>query len=77
MSSVKTMQDTVELVADWPQPSSVGAPRIRTGDGPLRVTYATGNDEVATLEFALCHRLIYGHPNDRRVSGSRRATSGR
>ena len=64
MPSVKTMQDTVELVADWPQPSSVGAPRIRTGDGPLRVTYVTGNDDVAALEFALCHRLIYGHPND-------------
>jgi hypothetical protein len=58
------MQDTVELMADWPQPSSVGEPRIRTGDGPLRITYVTGTNEVAALEFALCHRLIYGHPND-------------
>jgi hypothetical protein len=61
---VNNMQDTVELVLDWPQPSCVGEPRVSTGAGPLRVSYVTADDRVAALEFAVCHRLIYGHPND-------------
>jgi hypothetical protein len=53
---------------DWPQPSSAGEPRVSIGAGPLRVTYVTADDRVGALEFAVCHRLIYGHPNDEAIA---------
>jgi hypothetical protein len=43
---VNKTQDTVELMLDWPQPSSAGEPRVSIGAGLLRVTYVTADDRV-------------------------------
>jgi hypothetical protein len=61
--------DLVEVLADWPQPDSVGEPRVRAGEGPLRILYATSENKIAVVEFPLCHQLIYGHPNDEVLHG--------
>ncbi len=61
--------DLVEVLADWPQPCTVGEPRVQAGEGPLRISYLTSDDKVAVVEFPVCHRLIYGHPNEEVLHG--------
>jgi len=62
--------DIVEVLADWPQPGTVGEPRVRIGEGqPLRIVYLTSDERLAIVEFQLCLQLIYGHPNEEVLHG--------
>ena len=52
------------MLQDRPQPASVGEPHIYSGNGPLLIFYATSDERVAAVEFAVCNQLLYGYPND-------------
>lgn len=61
--------EQVEIMQDWPQPSSVGAACINACQRPFLISYATRDDHLAVIEVGLCHKLIYGHPNDESLQG--------
>lgn len=59
----------VEIMQDWPQPSSVGEACINACQRPFLISYVTRDDQLAVIEVGLCHQLIYGHPNDESLQG--------
>jgi hypothetical protein len=63
------MTESVEVVKDWPQPSSVGEASINACRSPILISYITHDDKFAVIELSGCYYLIYGHPNDEVLHG--------
>jgi len=68
LGHMETMEH-VEILQNWPRPSSVGEAGINACQRPFLISYLTQDDKLAVIEVHLCHQLVYGHPNDESLHG--------